>query len=140
MSTQAPTPFELIGGAPGVRRLVDRFYDLMDTEPAAAGIRAFHPPSLEASRDKLYRFLTGWMGGPPLYVQHHGPPMLRARHLPFPIGEPEAEAWVGCMDRAIADQEMPEELRDFLRQRFRAVAGHMRNRFPEADGTEGAAP
>jgi hemoglobin len=127
MTNHGPTHFELIGGEPAVRRLVDRFYDLMDTTPEAAGIRALHPPTLDRSREKLRLFLTGWLGGPPLYVERFGPPMLRARHLPFPIGEAERDAWVGCMDQALDDQEMPEELRDFLRQRFRAVAEHMRN-------------
>jgi hemoglobin len=128
MRRPGPTHFERIGGAEGVRRLVDRFYDLMDMEPEAAAIRVLHPPSLEASRDKLYLFLTGWLGGPPLYVERVGPPMLRARHLSFPIGDAERDAWMLCMGRALEEQEMPGELRDFLRDRFRALADHMRNR------------
>lgn len=121
------TPFELIGGEPGVRRLVDRFYDLMDSEPEAQGIRTMHPPDLASSREKLHLFLVGWLGGPPLYVERIGPPMLRARHLPFPIGESERDAWLRCMDQALDEQEMPAELRDFLRERFAAIADHMRN-------------
>ena len=89
MTDPTRTPFELIGGEDAVRRLVDRFYDVMDTAPEAAGIRALHPPTLDLSREKLFLFLTGWMGGPPLYVERYGHPMLRARHLPFPIGEEE---------------------------------------------------
>jgi len=122
------SPFEMIGGEPAVRRLVDRFYDLMDSEPGAQGIRAMHPPSLDTSREKLRLFLVGWLGGPPVYVERFGPPMLRARHLPFPIGEPERDAWLACMDRALDEQEMPTPLRDFLRERFAAMADHMRNR------------
>lgn len=121
------SPFEMIGGEAGVRRLVDRFYDLMDAESEAAGIRALHPSSLETSREKLWLFLVGWLGGPPLYMERVGPPMLRARHLPFPIGEAERDAWLQCMERALDEQEMPAELRDFLRDRFRAMADHMRN-------------
>jgi hemoglobin len=128
MGSDAASPFESIGGADGVRRLVDRFYDVMDTAREAAGIRAMHPPNLDSSREKLRLFLTGWMGGPPLYVERFGPPRLRARHLPFPIGEAERDAWVWCMDQALDEQEMPEELRDFLREHFRVVAQHMRNR------------
>jgi hemoglobin len=124
------TPFQLIGGASGVRELVDRFYDVMDTTPEGADIRAMHPESLDTSREKLFLFLTGWLGGPPLYSERHGPPMLRARHLPFPIGEAESEAWIWCMEQALAEQQMPEELRDFLRDRFRTMANHMRNRSP----------
>jgi len=122
------THFELMGGEDGVRRLVDRFYDLMDTAPEAAGIRALHPDDLDSSREKLRLFLIGWTGGPPVYVERHGHPMLRARHLPFSIGEAERDAWVWCMDQALDESEMPDELREFLRQRFRAVANHMQNR------------
>jgi hemoglobin len=122
------TPYDLIGGEPGVRRLVDRFYDFMDSAPEAEVIRAMHPASLDMARDKLHFFLVGWLGGPPLYVERVGPPMLRARHLPFRIGEPERDAWLWCMDRAIDEQELPQELEDFLRDRFRAMADHMRNR------------
>ena len=118
---------EMIGGEAAVRRLVDRFYDLMDSEPQAADIRALHPPTLDSSRDKLHFFLVGWLGGPPLYLERIGPPMLRARHLPFAIGESERDAWLWCMERALDEQEMPGELREFLRERFRAVADHMRN-------------
>jgi hemoglobin len=122
------SPFEMIGGESAVRQLVDRFYDLMDSDPEAQGIRAMHPPSLDTSREKLRLFLTGWLGGPPVYVERFGPPMLRARHLPFPIAEPERDAWLLCMNRALEEQAMPPELRDFLRDRFAAMADHMRNR------------
>jgi hemoglobin len=107
---------------------VGHFYDVMDEAEVAAGIRAMHPPDLTSSREKLFLFLVGWTGGPPLYVERYGHPMLRARHLPFPIGQSEAEAWVWCMDQALDEHEMPDELREYLRERFRAVAGHMRNR------------
>ncbi|HUF75913.1 MAG TPA: group II truncated hemoglobin [Longimicrobiales bacterium] len=133
MKTDKITHFEQIGGASGVRRLVDRFYDLMDTVPEAATIRAMHPPTLDSSREKLHLFLVGWLGGPQLYVERFGPPMLRARHLPFSIGDEEADAWIGCMSQALDEQDMPEELREFLRERFRAMADHMRNRFPGAE-------
>ena len=80
------SPYERLGGEQAVRRLVDRFYDLMDTLPEAAGIRALHPEDLTDSREKLFMFLSGWLGGPPLYQMQYGHPRLRARHLPFPIG------------------------------------------------------
>ena len=127
MSERPVSHFELLGGSDGIRALVDRFYDVMDAEPKAAGSRALHPPDLTSSREKLFLFLTGWTGGPPLYVEKHGHPRLRARHLPFPIGTAERDAWVWCMDQALDEHEMPDELRSFLRQRFRAVADHMRN-------------
>jgi hemoglobin len=126
--TTPTTHFELLGGEAGIRSLVDRFYDIMDTTPEGAGIRALHPTDLSTSREKLFLFLVGWAGGPPLYVERYGHPMLRARHLPFPIGEAEADAWVWCMDHALDEHEMPDELRDYLKDRFRAIATHMRNR------------
>jgi len=121
------TPYELIGGADAVRRLVEHFYDLMDSAPEAARIRSLHADSLRSSREKLYLFLTGWLGGPPLYMERYGHPRLRARHLPFAIGERERDEWLWCMDRALDAQEMPSMVREFLRERFRAVADHMRN-------------
>ena len=127
----APTPFDLIGGDDGVRRLVDRFYDLMDGAPEAATIRALHAASLKASRDKLYLYLSYWTGGPQTYVEQRGHPRLRARHLPFTIGSRERDEWLWCMDRALDEHEMPDQLREQLRERLHALADHMRNR-PDA--------
>ncbi len=121
------TPYDLLGGEEGVRRLVDRFYDLMDSEPEAVNVRALHAKSLRSSREKLFLFLTGWTGGPQLYMERFGHPRLRMRHFPFAIGTRERDEWLWCMDRALDEQEMPEELRGFLRQRFHALADHMRN-------------
>jgi hemoglobin len=127
MPERTPTAYDLLGGDAAVQRLVDRFYDLMDTAPEAAGIRALHAKNLKVSREKLRLFLTGWLGGPQLYMERYGPPMLRARHLPFPIGAKERDEWIWCMDRALEEQEMPGMVRDFLKTRFREVADHMRN-------------
>ena len=140
MNLDTRTHFEMMGGEAGIRRLVDRFYDIMDSAPEAAGIRALHAKRLDSSREKLFLFLTGWMGGPPLYVERYGHPKLRARHMPFPIGAPERDAWVWCMDGALAEQDIPAELRDYLRARFRAVADHMRNVPDELDDGAGERP
>lgn len=123
----APTHFEEIGGAEAVRQLVDRFYDLMDTAPEATHVRALHATSLKSSREKLRLFMTGWLGGPQLYVEKHGHPMLRQRHFPFAIGTVERDEWLWCMDRALAEQPMPDDLRHYLQQRLQGVAEHMRN-------------
>ena len=128
MTSHPLTPYEAIGGETGVRRLVDRFYDLMDTAPEAATVRALHATSLKASREKLFLFLTGWTGGPPVYVERFGHPRLRARHLPFSIGARERDEWLWCMDRALVEHEMPEETRAHLRSRLTHLAAHMRNR------------
>lgn len=127
-------PFDALGGAEGVRRLVDRFYDLMDTAPEAATIRRLHAASLKASREKLTLYLTGWTGGPQLYVEKYGHPMLRARHLPFSIGARERDEWLWCMERALAEHEVPDEIRRFLVSKLRPLADHMRNRPDEIAG------
>ena len=122
------TPFEALGGETGVRALVDRFYDLMDSSPEAATIRKLHAASLKTSREKLTLYLTGWSGGPPVYVERYGHPMLRARHLPFSIGARERDEWLWCMGRALDAHEMPGEVREMLRGKLRQLADHMRNR------------
>lgn len=121
------TVYARIGGETVIRQLVDRFYDLMDTEPLAAGIRALHPADLTESRNKLFWFLVGWMGGPPLYIQRFGHPRLRARHLPFPIAERERDEWLWCMFKAL-DEFVPEvQLREQLAHSLAQTADFMRN-------------
>ena len=122
------TPYELLGGADGVRTLVERFYQLMDTLPEAARIRALHPGDLGGSTDKLYKFLSGWLGGPPLYTEEFGHPMLRARHLPFPIESEDRDAWLLCMKRALDEVKLDPLVRMQLDQAFYKTADHMRNR------------
>jgi len=122
------TPFQRLGGEPGVRRLVARFYELMDTLPEAYGIRKLHQPDLASAEQKLYLYLTGWLGGPQLYVEKYGHPRLRSRHLPFPIGSSEAEQWMLCMRQALAETVADQGLRAELDAAFLKVADHMRNR------------
>ena len=123
----SPTPFELLGGDAGVRRLVERFYDLVDSAPEARTIRALHATSLKASREKLYLYLTTWTGGPPIYTERYGHPRLRMRHFPFRIGARERDEWLWCMDRALNEHDMPDDLREQLRERLHGLADHMRN-------------
>jgi hemoglobin len=123
----APTHYDLLGGEAGIRRLVDRFYDLMDSAPEAATVRALHARSLKSSREKLHLFLTGWTGGPPRYVERYGHPRLRMRHFPFAIGMRERDEWLWCMDRALAEHDLPEALRSELQAKLHALADHMRN-------------
>ncbi len=128
MSEQTATPFDLLGGESGVRSLVDQFYDLMDLEPQYAGIRALHPADLGGSRDKLFWFLCGWLGGPNHYIERFGHPMLRARHLPYAIGIHERDQWMACMLSALADRGVPDDLAQRLGQSFFGTADWMRNR------------
>lgn len=122
-----PNHYQRIGGEAKVRQLVDRFYDHMDELPEAWDVRKLHAESLANSRDKLFDFLSGWMGGPQHYVEKHGHPMLRRRHLPFPIGEAERDQWMHCMRLALGEVVADEELRNELYQAFAKVADHMRN-------------
>ena len=119
--------YEILGEE-RIRSLVDRFYDHMDGLPEARGIRAMHEADLAPMRDKLFWFLVGWSGGPPLYVERYGHPRLRARHLPFAIGDDEARQWMTCM-RAALDEVVPEpHLKAVLEATFGQIADHMRNR------------
>jgi hemoglobin len=122
------TPYDALGGDAAVRALVDRFYDVMDAQDAYRTIRDLHPDDLADSRDKLYMFLCGWLGGPPLYVQTYGHPRLRARHMPFSIGEEERDQWLACMGQALDAQHIADDLRAFLDARFAHIADFMRNR------------
>ena len=125
---KAMTHYERIGGAEKVRALVERFYQLMDELPEAYGIRKLHARDLQGATEKLYKFLTGWMGGPQLYVEQYGHPMLRARHLPFPISSAERDQWLLCMNQALSEVVEDVALRQELSAAFAKVADHMRNR------------
>lgn len=119
--------YDMLGGADGVRRLVDRFYDLMDELPEAWELRKMHPQDLQTSRDKLFKFLSGWLGGPGLYEAEYGHPRLRARHLPFPIDTLMRDQWLMCMNIALDEQVDNELLKTQLKSAFARVADHMRN-------------
>ena len=107
--------------------LVERFYDLMDLEPAYAALRAAHGPDLSNARQRLCWFLTGWLGGPQHYVERFGHPRLRARHLPFAIGITERDQWLACMDQAMGETGVDEVLRRRLKDSFFQTADWMRN-------------
>lgn len=121
------TPFDVIGGEVRVRALVDRFYDLMDIEPGFAELRAIHGSTLDDARDKLFWFLCGWLGGPSHYEDRFGHPRLRMRHMPFAIGIRERDQWLACMDQAMGENGVPDDLRTHLRESFFRTADWMRN-------------
>ena len=122
------TPFEWIGGEERVRALVDRFYDLMDLEPAYASLRAVHGNTLENARERLFWFLCGWLGGPQYYTDRFGHPRLRMRHMPFSIGVLERDQWLACMDQAMQETQLDPVLRERLNASFFKTADWMRNR------------
>ena len=122
------TAYARIGGEDGVRRLVHRFYELMDTLPEAAACRAIHPESLAGSEEKLFMYLTGWLGGPPLFTDRYGHPMLRRRHLHAPIAGPEIDGWLACFRQAWAETVTDAEITRVVLPQVENLAQHMRNR------------
>jgi len=108
------TPYQAAGEFAGITRLVDEFYVNMDTLPEAETIRNMHPEDLTESRRKLTYFLCGWLGGPKLFQQHYGPISIPGAHKRFPIGYEERDAWLLCMQRAIAVQPYSDRFKDYL--------------------------
>ncbi len=127
ISNDKRSHYERIGGEAKVRELVQRFYQHMDELPEAHGVRKMHAASLKGSEEKLFMFLSGWMGGPQLFVEKFGHPRLRQRHMPFAIGKEERNQWLLCMDQALQDVVEDEGLRNELRVAFIKVADFMRN-------------
>ena len=123
----AATPFEAIGGENKVKALVERFYDLMDLEPKYSAWRAAHGSEWTKARQHLFWFLCGWMGGPQHYTERFGHPKLRLRHMPFSIGILERDQWVSCMEHAMQETGVPEDLRTQLSESFFQTADWMRN-------------
>jgi hemoglobin len=128
MINAQPSLYELIGGENGLRKLVERFYDLIDSSPEATQIRALHPISLKQSREKFFMFLSGWSGGPQLYIEKHGHPRLRMRRMPFSIGIVERDQWIWCMNQALDEMQMDPAVVEHLKARFAEAADFLRNR------------
>ena len=127
-ASDTPSVYARLGGEPAVRALVERFYALMDQLPQAQAVRRLHPPSLAHSADSLFKFLSGWFGGPPLYIRERGHPRLRMRHVPFAIGRTERDQWLLCMRQALHEQVADAALRAAVEQAFVGMADHMVNR------------
>lgn len=125
------TFYELLGGdengQDNIRQLVYTFYDIMDSDPKAEGIRTMHPKSLKSAREKLYLFLTGWTGGPQLYIERYGHPRLRMRHMPFAINESARDQWMYCMIQAMHRLNYEDDLMTKLATQLYGVADFMRN-------------
>jgi hemoglobin len=122
------THYDMLGGEQGIRQLVNRFYDLMDELPEAWELRKIHQQDLHSARDKLFKFLSGWLGGPGLYEAEYGHPRLRARHMPFPVDVQMRDQWLMCMNMALDEQVGDDLLKMQLKSSFANVADHMRNR------------
>ncbi len=121
------TPYDLIGGEQAIFNLVNRFYYYMDSLSETQGIRAIHQPNLDSAKSKLFKYLSGWLGGPDLFVEEFGHPMLRARHLPFAIGESERDQWMLCMNKALDEITIDPHLKTNLQAALQQLATHMIN-------------
>lgn len=128
MTEETITLYEAIGGDATVHRLTHRFYELMDTLPEARNCRAIHPSSLEGSEAKLYDYLTGYLGGPPVYVERYGHPRLRSRHFGAAIGPTERDEWMLCFRRAMEETIDNPKLRDIIWPPIERLAFHMQNK------------
>ncbi|MBW2245210.1 MAG: group II truncated hemoglobin [Deltaproteobacteria bacterium] len=133
MTEAIQSPYERLGGDAGVVRLVELFYDRMDTLPEAATIRALHASDLAPMVDKLSVFLIGWMGGPENYTKRFGRVIIPAAHEPFPIGPSERDQWLLCMRRALEDLKIEDDLAEMLIDGFGRMAEMCRT-----DVTDGA--
>ena len=122
------TPYEAMGGEAGLRRLVDAFYDTMDSDPAAARVRAMHPADLTPIRTRLADWLSGWTGGPPVFAARHpGRGCIMSAHAPYAIGAEEVDQWLACMRQALDAVEPPPYWRDILDQAFVRMCGALRS-------------
>jgi hemoglobin len=120
------TSFKAAGGIDGIARLVDAFYDNMDTLPQAEVIRAMHAEDLGVSRDKLARFLCGWLGGPRLFREKYGTISLTGVHSHLAVGEAERDAWLECMRLAIAEQDYSSDFSIYLLEQLAVPAERVR--------------
>lgn len=134
MSDSKSSPYEALGGEATVRAVCARFYELMDELPEAKACRAVHPPSLARAEEKLYEFLTGWLGGPQLYQQKYGHPRLRQRHFVAPIGHEEAAGWLACFHQAWNEIVPASELSREIAAKIDRLGWHMQNDETETRG------
>ncbi|MFY8328857.1 group II truncated hemoglobin [Pseudoalteromonas sp. ZZD1] len=128
---QAPspekTPYQMMGGEQGARALSDRFYDIMASDEYAKPLYDMHPQPLDRIRQVFFEFLSGWLGGPDLFAEKYGHPMLRKRHMPFPIDQDLRDQWMHCMNKALDAEIDNPLLREGLRKSLEQLASHMIN-------------
>lgn len=124
---QQQTPYSVMGGEKSIQILVDRFYFYMDTLVETKELRAIHATDLNETNAKLFKFLSGWLGGPDLFQQTYGHPRLRQRHFSFAVTQQARDQWTFCMHKALYDISMPDELRNNIKQALDDLATHMIN-------------
>lgn len=123
-----PNPYEMLGGEPGVRALAKAFYEAMDDLPEAAPIRRMHGEDLGPIEEKLFEYLSGWLGGPPLYAKRHGSICMTGPHRPYAIGPRERDLWLLCMNTALERINASAEIRQMLEAPMARIADAVRNR------------
>jgi hemoglobin len=127
-ATPQPTLYQRIGEDAAVRLIVNRFYDLMESDPEVSALRAMHAPDLGPMREKLTEFMTGWLGGPPIYFQRENARCMAMVHAPFPIDATIREQWLTCMHRALDDCGVAAELQTPIRKALERMTEDMVNR------------
>jgi len=120
------SPYQILGDE-GIRELTNTFYDILDTLPEAEGVRAMHAQNLSGMRVKLAEYLTGWMGGPPLYSDKYGTVCMTSPHEPYHIGPEERDQWLLCMDKALEQTGASNELVEMLKEPMFRIADAIRN-------------
>jgi hemoglobin len=127
MSSTPQTPYQILG-EDGIRELTSTFYDIMDSLPEAAGLRAMHAKDLSVMKEKLADYLIGWMGGPPLYAEKYGTVCMTTPHEPYHIGPAERDQWLLCMDKALEQTGASDELIEMLKIPLFRIADAVRNK------------
>lgn len=122
------SPYDRLGGAAVLRQLVDRFYDAMEQDPAASGIRQMHADDLGPIRDKLFDWLSGWAGGPAIYNARPDRTCIMSAHAPYAIGPAERDQWMACMRTALAGLELGDDVRAMFDAAFSRLSDGLRNR------------
>jgi hemoglobin len=123
-----------IGGEQALRDFVARLYQYMDSLPEVQQVRDMHHLSLAEAGERLFRFLSGWLGGPPLYHRSYGEPRLRRRHMHISIGDSERDQWLLCARKALDDMHWPVAERAELLELLTDMADHLRNQGPSNIG------
>lgn len=121
------TPYELLGGDQGIRLLADTFYETMNELAETQTIRDMHDKNLEEIKEKLYEYLSGWLGGPRLYQEKHNTVCLTSPHNKYSIGENERDQWLLCMEKSLEKCGVEEDLREMLKTPFFRIADAIRN-------------
>ena len=125
---QGDASFQAAGSQAGLRQLVDMFFDRMGTDERFATIYAMHPPDKDVSRDKLFRFLCGWLGGPKLYNEKYGAIGIPRVHAHLKIATPERDQWLTCMTETVAEQPFAADFKTYLMEQLYVPAEAVRRR------------